>query len=135
MTVAALDQPLTNAKTLSGQTSWSPKIPFNLFPAALIEITTEFHWKAATATHTEALVKAEPMLTSGPASSLSADMCEYLEYEAKRRGVSTDTVLAEEMAARKLFDEEPFTADELEALAATSNPHPRLLEGDEECPF
>lgn len=126
MTVAFLEQPLTNATTVIGQMFWSPQSFLNAYPIA---------WRGAKAIGTDTHVKAEPMLTSGPVAPLSADMCEYLAYEAARRGVDATMVWAEEVQSRKLFDEEPFTVVELEALVKTSTPDPRLLEGDEECPF
>ena len=75
------------------------------------------------------------MLTSDKMVTLSADMRAYLEYEAKRRGIDIAVVYEEEIANRKLFNQEPFSINELKALATGSRPDPRLLEGDEECPF
>jgi len=75
------------------------------------------------------------MLTDNQMVKLSPDMRAYLRYESDRRGVDIATVYEEEMVSRRQFNKNPLTLDELKRLAATSNPDPRLLESDEECPF
>jgi hypothetical protein len=63
------------------------------------------------------------------------DLAEYCRYEGARRGVAPEVVYREEMEARAWLAANPITNEELMRLAAASNPDPRLLEGDEECPF
>jgi hypothetical protein len=133
MTVASLDQPLTNATPLIGQKPWSPRISLNRYPIAIIE-KTEFHWKAVKATGTDAHVKAEPMLTSGPVAPLSADMCEYLAYEANRRGVEIAIVYAEELAAEERARQKALSREELKSIARNCAPDPRHLVADDD-PF
>lgn len=66
---------------------------------------------------------------------LSPDMSAYLEYEAKRRGISVEDVYKEEVHFRALAERNAPTREELRALARTSKPDPRLLEGDQRYPF
>lgn len=69
------------------------------------------------------------------AGNPGSDMYEYLKYESARTGLDVEAIYREEMAARKLYDKEPFTADEIKSFVETSTPNPRLLAGKEECPF
>jgi hypothetical protein len=62
-------------------------------------------------------------------------MEDYIEDEASRRGVAKSVVYKEELASQERARKQAFTRPELERLAAKSKPNPRLLEGDEDCPF
>ncbi|MGW8255903.1 MAG: hypothetical protein ACWGMZ_00305 [Thermoguttaceae bacterium] len=65
----------------------------------------------------------------------SPEFAAYLQAEAEQRECDIAIVYQEEMEAQKYIDDNPLTIEELDDLVATSNPNPRLLEGDEECPF
>jgi hypothetical protein len=62
-------------------------------------------------------------------------MLAYLQYEAERRGIPIEDVYDEELEHQRLARGNAFSAEELAKLVASSKPNPRLLEGEEECPF
>jgi hypothetical protein len=75
------------------------------------------------------------MLIGNQMVTLTSEMRAYLEYEAARRGIDISSVYEEEMESQKRVNQHPLTPEELRLLVEKSNPDPRLLEGDEECPF
>jgi len=75
------------------------------------------------------------VLPSGRSVLTSEDMLAYLQYEAKRRGVSIEELYDEETEHQRLARGNAFSAEELAKLVASSKPNQRLLEGEEECPF
>ncbi len=60
---------------------------------------------------------------------------EYLQYEARRRGVALKAIQQEETAARLRVGEDAIRAEELEPLAKTDEECERLLKDKEEYPF
>jgi hypothetical protein len=72
---------------------------------------------------------------NSPAVFLDDDLIQYLKYEAERRRMTVEEIYQEEMACQQLAEKQAFTRAELKALAEASHPDPRLLEGEEECPF
>ena len=53
----------------------------------------------------------------------------------KRLLVDYDMFVREEAAGQERARRSAFTPQEIQRLVETSQPDPRLLEGDEECPF
>ena len=63
------------------------------------------------------------------------EMAVYCQFEGSRRGVAPEVIYREEVAARAWLAANELTHEELTRLAAASDPNPRIIEGDEECPF
>jgi len=63
------------------------------------------------------------------------DLIACLQYEAQRRGITLQEAYREEMDGQERARRGAFTPEEFQRLIETSQPDPRLLEGDEECPF
>ncbi len=75
------------------------------------------------------------MLIEGYSIFLDDDMMAYLRYEAMRRGISVEQAYRDEIFYQRKAKEETLSPEELKALVAATQPDPRLLQGDEECPF
>lgn len=59
-------------------------------------------------------------LINGSVAEISADEWAYIIYEADRRGCDYATVYQDEIDSRRQLDSDPFTMDELTALAESS---------------
>jgi hypothetical protein len=68
-------------------------------------------------------------------TSIDPSLLEYLRYESTRRNISIEQAYREEMEGQERAKKNALTHDQLRKIAAKSTPDPRLLEGDEECPF
>jgi hypothetical protein len=79
-------------------------------------------------------IEREAMLIDGCVIRLSAEMREYLEYEATRTGLDVATIYREERAAQKRAKSKLPTREELRAFAKTSDPDPRYF-GSDDNPF
>ena len=75
------------------------------------------------------------MLDTERPNILDPSLFAYLQYEAERRGITIREAYREEMEGQDRARREAFTPQELQRLVETSQPDPRLLDGDEECPF
>jgi len=76
------------------------------------------------------------MLIEGRLIQLSAEMREYLEYEATRRGTDVWTIYQEELAAERRVQQKVQSIEsKLSSLATTRQPDPRLFETHEVYPF